>query len=394
MKKIFGLNKNVFFLGLVSLFNDFSSELVYSVMPAFLTTVLGAPAIFVGFIEGFADALASFLKIFSGWFSDRIGRRKVLSVFGYSLSSATRLGLAFVGNFWQVFALRAVDRVGKGFRDSPRDALIAESVERTEIGRSFGYHRAMDTIGGTMGPLAAVALLPLLGGNFRSLFLVGFIFGFLAVLTFWFVKDTPRDPAKPFDRAPFTLSLSGFTNDFKYYVLSVFVFGLGFLPMGLLLLESPKIGLGIISIPLMYFLYSASFVVFALPFGRLSDRIGERKVLILGFASAIAAYLILLSDGGIAGLLLGFIMLGAYSAMTDGVQRSLASKLVGMEQLARGQGFLNAAVGVSSLLAGLAGGGIWTAFGANYAILYGIILMFVGLIFFIFYNQRYGKNSN
>ncbi|MEK7192049.1 MAG: MFS transporter [Patescibacteria group bacterium] len=390
MRRIFGLVPNVFFLGLVSLFNDFSSEMVYSVMPAFLTVVLGAPPVFVGFIEGFADALASFLKIFAGWFSDRIGKRKILSVIGYSLSTATRYALSLVANFWHVFALRAIDRVGKGFRDSPRDALISESVERSEVGRSFGYHRAMDTIGGALGPLAAVILLPLLAYNYRLLFFMGFLFGILAVLAFVFVRDIPRDPEKPLRKIPFTFSLKEFSASFKFYILAVFLFGLGFLPLGLVLLQSPIIGLEAISIPVMYFIYSLSFVIFAIPFGRLSDKIGEEKVLMLGFLFAIIGYSALIFFNNPIGVFFSFIIFGVYSAMTDGVERALASKLVMSEQLASGQGFLNAAVGISSLLAGLIGGSLWTFFGPAPAFIYSIVTMSIGLLFFLLYNKRYG----
>src|SRR3989344_5198838 len=194
-KRIFGLRKNVFWLGLVSLFNDFSSEMMYSVMPGFLTTILHAPPVFVGFIEGFADALASVFKIYFGWFSDKIGKRKILAVSGYSISVSTRWFLALVGNFWQVFILRAIDRVGKGLRDSPRDALIFESVGRDEAGKSFGYHRAMDTIGGALGPLAAVFILPFILNDYRLLFKISFAVGILSVLTFVFVKDVKKEKA-------------------------------------------------------------------------------------------------------------------------------------------------------------------------------------------------------
>ena len=388
MRRIFGLVPNVFFLGLVSLFNDFSSEMVYSVMPAFLTIVLGAPPIFVGLLEGFADALARFLKIFAGWFSDRIGKRKILSVFGYSLSTATRLVLALVTNFWHVFFLRAIDRVGKGLRDSPRDALLAESVEKQEIGRSFGYHRAMDTIGGTLGPLAAVLLLPILSGNYRSLFIVGFFFGILAILSFVFVKDIPKKESQTLPRVPFTLSLKGFSRDFKFYIFAVFIFGLGFMPISLVLLQSKVMDFNGAAIPLMYFIYSLSFVIFAIPFGRLSDKIGERKVLILGFLSAIVACAVLAGFNSPAGVVAGFVIFGLYSAMTDGVQRALASKLAAAEKLATGQGFLNAAIGISSLLAGLAGGAIWTFWGSAAAFVYGIALMSIGLLTFVNTPQR------
>lgn len=386
MKRIFGLVPNVFFLGLVSLFNDFSSEMIYSVMPAFLTTVLGAPAIFVGFMEGFADALASFLKIFAGWFSDRLGKRKVISVYGYSLSTATRLFLTLVTNFWQVFILRIIDRVGKGFRDSPRDALISESVPSSEVGKSFGYHRAMDSIGSVLGPLTAVVLLPLLSGNYRQLFLIGFIAGFLAVLTFLFVKDIPKI-AKPTVVEPPKLSqifsLRQFGHSFKYYIAAVFVFGLGVMPISLMVLKSQSFQLGTIGIPLMYLISSASFIVFAIPFGRLSDKIGEKKVLLLGFSMAIISYLILAGASALPSLIVGFTVFGLYSAMTDGVTRALASKLVSQDQLATGQGFLNAAIGISSLLAGVIGGAIWTFLGPTPAFLYSAVMMFIGLLTFI-----------
>lgn len=393
MKRIFGLAPNVFFLGLVSLINDFSSEMIYAVMPAFLTVTLGAAPIFVGLLDGFADALASFLKIFSGWFSDRIGKRKVLAVLGYSLSVSTRFFLSLVGNFWQVFALRAVDRVGKGFRDSPRDALIAESVEKSELGKSFGYHRSMDTIGSVLGPVAAILLLPILIGDYRSLFFIGFVFGIVAIVAFFFVRDIPRNFNQPIRILPFSFSLGKFSREFRLYLLSIFIFGLGFMPVALVLLQSQAVGFGLLGIPIMYFIYSLSFIVFAIPLGKLSDRVGEHKILILGFIAAIFSYSIFIFFNNQAGTILGFIILGLYSAMTDGVGRALASKLADGDKLATGQGFLNASVGISSLIAGVAGGGIWTFYGPTAAFIYGIIMMGVGLLGFIMYNEKYGAQE-
>ena len=193
--KIFGVRKNVFFLGLVSFFNDFSSEMVQSVMPVFLTTVLGAPAFFVGLIEGVADALSSVFKLISGWMSDKIGKRKKPAVLGYSLSVFTRLFLTIATNFWQVFTLRIVDRIGKGFRDAPRDALISESVPREELGRSFNFHRMMDTLGATLGPLLAFLIIFSLKDGYRTLFLVAFFLGLFSLASFIFVKDRPLPQA-------------------------------------------------------------------------------------------------------------------------------------------------------------------------------------------------------
>lgn len=389
-KKIFGLRRNVFFLGLVSLFNDFSSEMMYSVMPGFLTTVLSAPPVFVGFIEGFADALASVFKIYFGWFSDKIGKRKILAISGYSISVSTRWFLALVGNFWQVFFLRAIDRVGKGLRDSPRDALIFESVGRSEAGKSFGYHRAMDTIGGALGPLTAVFLLPLIMNDYRLLFRISFVFGILAVLTFIFVSDVKKPAAenpKPIFE-PFSFSLKDYSGLFKEYIAAVFIFGLGVMPLPLTLLKSQEIGLNGFSIPLMYFVNNLAFVLFAIPAGKLADRIGDKKVIGLGFLAAILSYLNLAFLSSVWSVIAGFVAFGIYSAMTDGVQRALAAKLVSDDKLASGQGFLNAAVGISSLLAGLIGGMIWTKFGSSPALLYGAAMMAVGLAIFIHLNTR------
>lgn len=396
-KKILGLRRNVFWLGIVSLFNDFSGEMIYSVMPGFLTTVLGAPPIFVGFIDGFADALASFLKIYSGWLSDKIKKRKFLSVIGYSLSTATRWFLSLTVNFWQVFFLRATDRVGKGLRDSPRDALISESVEPGELGRSFGYHRAMDTMGKVLGPLSAIIILPLIMNDYRLLFQIAFWLGLLAVASFIFVREThPKaDPLKPAQddgvkardlRKIF--SLKEYSREFKFFILSVFIFGLGEMPIALTLLKSKEVGLDGFSIPLMYFVSNLAFVLFAIPAGRISDKIGERKILILGFLAAIIAYVNLAVFKDVYFVILGFIFIGLYSAMTDGVERALASKLVAREKLAAGQGFLNAAIGISTLLSSLIGGGIWTLFGSGPAFAYGIFMMIVGLFSFIALNKE------
>lgn len=387
-KKILGLRPNVFWLGLVSLINDFSSEMVYSVMPAFLTIVLGAPPVFIGFIEGFADALASVLKIYFGWFSDKIGKRKILAVFGYGLSTATRWFLALVANFWQVFIWRAIDRIGKGLRDSPRDALLSESVGDRERAKSFGYHRAMDTIGGTLGPLLAIFLLPMIAYDYRLLFKIGFIVGILSVLTFVFVKDVKikRESTELF--LPFRFAFRNFNHEFKMYILSVFIFGLGFMPISLMLLKSLSLGISWLSIPFLYFVYNLSFVIFAIPAGKLADKIGEIKILALGFLMAIIAYANLFLFSTIASLILGFVVLGLYSAMTDGVERAFVAKLVPVGKLATGQGFLNGAVGISSLVAGLIGGGIWTKFGSNPAFLYGAVMMVIGLLTFIYLNRQ------
>jgi len=382
MDKIFGLKKNVFWLGLVSLFNDFSAEMVQSVMPVFLTTVLGAPVFFVGLLEGFADALASFLKIFSGWFSDKIKRRKLPAFLGYVLSISVRPFLAVVGNYWQVFGLRIVDRVGKGFRDAPRDALISESVSSSELGKSFGYHRMMDTIGATVGPLVAFLILPLVFYEYRLLFLIAFLIGILSLLSFFSVKDVKKTTESS-KKLKLDFSLFRRNKKFSLFILAVFIFGLGALPIPLLLLRAPDIGLNIANVPLFYFIFSLSFVFVSLPLGWLSDKIGQRKVISFGFAAALIAYLGLILSQSFLTLALMFVILGFYSAATDGVSRALAANLIESEFLATGQGLLNAAVGLSALVAGVVGGSLWNFISAEAAFVYAAAMSFIGLVLFI-----------
>ncbi len=384
-KKIFGVRRNIFFLGLVSFFNDFSSEMVQSVMPVFLTVTLGAPVFFVGLIEGVADALSSVVKLFSGWMSDKIGKRKKPAVFGYSLSVFTRLFLILVTNFWQVFFLRIIDRLGKGFRNSPRDALIIESVPKEELGRSFGFHRMMDTLGATLGPLLAFVILLKFSNNYRFLFFVAFLLGLLAVFSFVFVKDpVKREPLNEPVKKITKLNWSIFREHkkFIFIVASLFVFGLSALPVGLLILKAKELG-SVANVPLMYFVYSLTFVIVAVPVGRLADTIGEKSVIAMGFVMAFIAYIGMAFTGSMAFLVLFFVILGIYSACTDGMQRMLAAKSLDGHHIGTSQGFLNMALGFSSLGAGVIGGLLWTLVNSQAALLYAAMASAIGLALFI-----------
>ncbi len=375
-----GVRKNIFFLGLVSFFNDFSSEMVQSVMPVFLTTVLGAPAFFVGVIEGTADALSSVFKLISGWISDRWGKRKKPAVLGYSLSVATRLFLVAVNNFWQVFTLRIIDRVGKGIRNPPRDALISQSSPKEELGKSFNFHRMMDTLGATLGPLLGFLII-FYFKSYKTLFLTAFFLGILAVSSFIFVKDTPPQSVKQSKKIFLDWKIFKQYENFIFVVGALFVLGLGALPIGLVLLKAKEIA-SIGNVPLMYFIYSLTFVIVAIPIGKLSDKIGEKIVIGLGFILAVISYLGMALTSHLLALILFFIILGIYSAATDGMQRVVASKALPEELIGTGQGFLNMAIGFSSLGAGIIGGFLWTWHGSKIALFYAALASVVGLIFF------------
>lgn len=389
-EKIFGVRKNVFFLGLVSFFNDFSSEMAQSVMPIFLTVFLGAPPFFVGLIEGVADALSSIFKLVSGWVSDKIDKRKKPAVLGYSLSVLTRFFLAFATNFWQVFALRIIDRMGKGIRNSPRDALIVESSAKEELGKSFNFHRMMDTMGAMFGPLAGLAILSVFGGSYRILFMATFFFGILAVASFIFVKEQKKiETAGTKTKKKHKLNWKIFKEHKKFIFIvgSLFVLGLGALPIGLILLKAKDVG-SAQSVPLMYFLYSFTFVVAAIPIGKLSDKIGEKIVISGGFLIAALSYLGLAFANQVIVVAMFFMMLGIYSACTDGIQRVLAAKFLHEDLIATGQGFLNMALGFSSLGAGIIGGLLWTFSSSSAAFFYASMTSATGLILFFIIFKR------
>lgn len=381
--KILGVRKNVFFLGLVSFFNDFSAEMVQSVMPVFLIVTLGAPAFFVGLIEGVADALSSIFKLLSGWMSDKIGKRKKPAVLGYSLSVLTRFFLVLVLNFWQVFVLRIIDRIGKGFRDAPRDALISESVPEEELGKSFGFHRAMDTLGATFGPLLGFLIIFSIKDGYKPLFLIAFLLGLFAIASFVFIKDKKVEKLeKQAKRIKLDWEIFKKHKKFIFVVGSLFVFGLGALPIGLVLLKAKEIS-SIGNVPLMYFVYSLTFVIIAIPLGRLADKIGEKLVIAGGFVLAIISYLGLALANNLFFLVLFFVTLGTYSVATDGMQRMLAAKSLHGELLATGQGFLNMALGFSSLGAGIVGGLLWTVVNSQVALTYAAAASMIGLILFV-----------
>lgn len=387
MSRIFGIKKNVFFLGVVSLLNDFSNEMVQSVMPVFLTSVLGAPIAAVGIIEGSAEALSSLVKVGSGWWSDKIGKRKKPAVVGYSLSVGVRFFLSLVTNVWHVFGLRLIDRVGKGIREAPRDALLAESVEKNELGKSFGYHRMMDTVGSLLGPAGAFLLLPALNGNYRILFSVAGVIGMLSIASFAFVKEKNN-------QAPQKVTLKGMSvfvgnnRKFKLFLIAVFVFGLGSLPVALILLRSQELGSGSMAVPFFYLVYSMAFVVASLPFGKLSDQVGKRKVIVAGFGLALAAYALLAVTHSKGVFICALVLLGLSSAATDGIERALTAKIVSKEEVATGEGFLNAAIGISALVAGVVGGIVWNLVNANAAFFYSVVMSVCGIVLFIHLTLR------
>jgi len=379
-RRFFGLEKNIFLLGLVSFFNDLSSEMILSVFPAFFTTVLKTGAASLGLVEGIAEGASNIIKIYAGRLSDKIQKRKLFITLGYSLSVAIRPFYIFMGSVFGVAGLRVLDRVGKGLREGPRDAIISLSVKKEELGKSFGYHRAMDTAGALVGPFIAYLLLRKYPLHFNTVFITAFIAGIFAIATIPFIKDVIGQ----YNGKKLALgSLSAYGKDFKRYLIILFIFFVGSLPVAVMLLKTESLGLVLADIPLFYMLYNISYVIFSVVAGRISDRVGTKKVIGAGYVFLVAGYILLGLTHSTALLILSFLVLGLFPACTDGMQRAYAATLTDEAHRAGAYGLMNAAMGFGAIVAGIFGGFLWQYAGVGFALSVFSAIILCGLILFL-----------
>ena len=369
------LGRNVIALGAVSFFTDASSEMIYPLLPVFLTATLGASAGMLGAIEGAAETTASLLKLASGWWSDRVRRRKPLVVLGYTLASLARPLIAVAQTATQVLAIRLTDRVGKGIRNSPRDALIADSVDPAVRGRAFGFHRAADHAGGVIGPLLAFALLQWLMLDVRTVFWIALVPGALAVFTvIVFVREVARPgppavvasvPGMPGGRLP---------ASFWKYLAAVLLFTLGNSTDAFLLLRANQLGVPVALTPILWAVLHVVKSSTSTHGGMLSDRIGRRPALIAGWLLYALVYV------GFAFAAVQwhawalFIVYGFYFALTEGPERALVADLVPIARRGTAFGWFHLTIGLGMLPASLLFGWIWDAHGSATAFLVGAAL--------------------
>jgi MFS family permease len=384
MKRFFGVEKNVFFMGLVSFFNDFSNEMIVSVFPAFFSSVLKSGAASLGLIEGVADGVSNITKIFSGKLSDKVQKRKLLAFSGYCLSVATRPFYLLSATAGHIFGIRVVDRIGKGVREAPRDALLSLSSSAESVGRSFGFHRAMDSLGAILGPLAAFVILQAFPGQFAKVFGAAFIIGVFSLFSFVFIKEV----STAYRHGNVHLRLGVHTKAFKRFLLIMFVLSVANLPIALLLLRTQDLHLNPDFIPLFYLFYSVSYTLLSIKAGRLSDKVGDKPVILGGYLLIVFGYLLMIYDHTLTALAVGFFILGIGSAFTDGVQRSFAARLTNPEERGSAYGLLNAAIGFGLLFSGIAGGLLWQHFGAVTALSVSLGLILLALFAFGLINEK------
>jgi len=377
------IQKNVFRLGLTSFFTDLSSEMIFPILPIFLTTVLGANMAVIGLIEGIAESSATILKLLSGWLSDKWGKKKPLIIAGYSISTFTKPLLALSTNWGHVLGVRFLDRVGKGVRTAPRDSLIAASVDSKEKGGKFGLHRAMDTAGAIVGTLVSFFILQhFLEDAFRLIFLLSFIPGIIAIFILKFgVKDVQQKTVSK----KISFNFKSCSPALKQFLLVVAFFNLANFSYAFFLLRADNIGLALFLIPLVYLVYNIVYAGFSIPIGKLSDRIGRKSILTIGFLLF-----------GITSLGFGFMantitiwplfaLYGLFMAVTDGVSRTYVSDLASSDKQGLAFGTYHTIVGITVLPANLIGGLLWQKIGVEAPFIYAAIFSTIAALLLIFY---------
>lgn len=357
---------NIILLGLVSFFADLSTEMVYPLIPLYLTGVFGATPALVGVIEGIAESVASLLKVFSGYITDKYHKKKPAAFIGYATGLVYKLALLVASSWGGILAARVVDRIGKGIRTAPRDVLVSESAEKGGMGKSYGIHKALDMAGSAAGILVAYLLVSnMSAGNYdyKKFFLLSIIpaaFGLMALL---FVKENKVQRVKK-ERERFWLKLKYVSADLKLYLLVTFIFTLGNSSNTFLLLRAKDVGFTDITVVLLYLAYNLTSALLSIPFGRLSDKIGRKALLIGGYVvfSAVYACFAFVKTGVL--MIFAFILYGFYTAMTAGAERALIAEIAPAELKGTMLGLQATVSGIALLPASAIAGLLWSKIGA------------------------------
>ena len=360
-----GLTRNIVILGFVSLLNDAASEMIYPLLPVFLTSVLGAGPAALGMIEGIAESTASLLKLYSGYLSDRVKRRKGWIVAGYSISNVIRPLIAFAGSWVQVLALRFSDRVGKGIRTSPRDAMIADSTPPEFRGMAYGFHRAMDHGGAIVGPLLATGLLLLYHDSLTTVFLLSFIPGTLAiVLLLAGLREREAAPGAGGSAFSFRSAWTEMHGGFRKYLLIILIFTLGNSTDAFLLVRAQALGVPIALLPTIWVVLHVVKMAFSVPGGMLSDRLGRKRIIVAGwmvYALVYAGFSFASRQWHVWAL---FATYGIYFGLTEGAEKALVADLAPAHLRGSAFGLYHLTVGIGAFPASLLFGLVWERFGA------------------------------
>jgi MFS family permease len=385
-KYLKGINANILLLGIVSFLNDLSSEMIMPILPMFIAA-LGGGGLIIGLIGGLRDSLSSILKVFAGYWSDKSGKRKIFVSSGYLISALFKLFLAF-SKIWQhILVFVSLERIGKGLRTAPRDAIIADSIPPKERGKGFGVHRAMDSSGAVAGSIAVFLLFWFFGFNFKSIILVAAILAFLSLIPLYFVKEGKREPQD----INLKIGLKNLPRPLKLFILVSGMFALANFSYMFFILRAQEFFTGKLSIGmpiLLYILFNIFYAVFAVPFGRLSDKIGRKKVIVFGYLLFSLTSLGFAFFNSLTAFMVLFALYGMVYAIVDGNQRAYISDLASEELRATALGTFHTTIGLTALPASLIAGFLWQI-NPSIAFIYGAVISIISVVLFIVFKNYF-----
>jgi len=387
---------NIIFLGLISFFSDISSEMVYPIIPLYLTSVFGATPVLVGVIEGIAESVASLLKVFSGYVTDKYKKKKPIAFVGYATGLIYKLALIMASSWFGILTARVIDRLGKGIRTSPRDVMVSESADKEHMGKAFGLHKAMDMAGSAIGILLSYILLKNVSGgvgDYKSVFLLSAIPAVAALFMFFFVKEKKENRTAK-QRERFWTSWQQLDKRLKLYLFVVLLFTLGNSSNTFLLLRAKSAGFDDKTVILLYFIYNLTASVLAIPFGKISDRIGRKKVLIAGYLMFSAVYFGFATARTNWLFIILFVMYGIYTAMSAGVERAFIAEIAPTQLKGTMLGLHSTIAGIALLPASVIAGFWWEYVGAFAPFIFGSIMAIVAVILLVVFLHEKDLQKN
>lgn len=383
--------RNIIFLGLVSFFADISAEMVYPLIPLYLTAAFGATPVLIGIIEGIAESVASLLKVFSGYISDKYRRKKVIAFGGYAAGLVYKLALIFAGSWMGILSARVIDRFGKGIRTAPRDVMVSESAAKSQMGKAFGVHKALDMAGSALGILLAYILLTNIGEDaYQKIFVLSMIPVVFALVMFAFIEEK-KEPRVVKPRERFWQKTKNLNGNLKLYLLVVFLFTLGNSSNSFLLLRAYDVGFSAANAILLYFLFNLVSAVLSIPFGKCSDKIGRKKVLIAGYMIFAVVYFGFAFAFSKAVLIGAFVLYGVYTSMVAGVERALIAEIAPADLKGTMLGLHSTLVGIALLPASVIAGFLWGQFGASAPFCFGALMSILAALLLCFFFRTGGN---
>lgn len=380
---------NIIFIGLISFFADISSEMVYPIIPLYLTSAFGATPVLVGIIEGIAESIASLLKVFSGYISDKYKKKKPIAFLGYSTGVIYKIALLLATSWTGILFARVIDRIGKGIRTAPRDVMVSESASADNAGKAFGIHKALDMAGSAIGILIAYLILRSSLGtdSYKNIFIISIIPTVISLFIFFFIKEKKEQRVIK-EREHFWNNAKKLNGQLKLYLIVAFLFTIGNSSNAFLLLRAQSVGFSDVTVILLYFIYNITASILAIPAGKRSDKVGRKRLLVAGYIVFSIVYLGFAFAFNKAFMILLFVLYGVYTAMIAGVERAYIAEISPNELKGTMLGLQSTVVGIALLPASIIAGALWNGFGPMVPFVFGSAMSFLAAIILIFFMKE------